>query len=71
MKYLVVIEESKTGYSAYSPDIPGCVTTGSSPEETELNMREAIAFHIDGLKEEGFEIPQPTCRLTYIEIEAA
>jgi len=70
MKYLIVIEKSKTGYSAYSPDLPGCVSTGSTIEETELNMREAIAFHLDGLKEEGYEIPKPTSHSSYVEIAA-
>ena len=51
MKYLIIIEKSDTGYSAYSPDLPGCVSTGSTPDETEQNMREAIEFHIDGLKD--------------------
>ena len=70
MKYLIVIEKSETGYSAYSPDLPGCVSTGNTTEETEKNMREAIAFHIDGLKEEGYEIPKPTSRSSYVEIAA-
>lgn len=70
VKYLIVIEKSETGYSAYSPDLPGCVSTGSTPEETEKNMQEAISFHIDGLKEEGYDIPQPTCRSSYVEIAA-
>lgn len=70
MKYLIVIEKSDTGYSAYSPDLPGCVTTGTTPEETEQNMQEAIKFHIDGLKEEGYDIPQPTSRSSYVEITA-
>ena len=70
MKYLIVIEKSKTGYSAYSPDLPGCVSTGNTIEETERNMREAISFHLDGLKEEGYEIPKPTSRSSYIEIAA-
>ena len=70
MKYLIVIEKSKTGYSAYSPDLPGCVSTGNTIEETEQNMREAISFHLDGLKEEGYEIPKPTSRSSYIEIAA-
>lgn len=70
MKYLIVIEKSKTGYSSYSPDLPGCVSTGSTIEETEENMRKAIAFHIDGLREEGYEIPLPTSRSTYVEIAA-
>ncbi|OGT63428.1 MAG: hypothetical protein A2W69_00750 [Gammaproteobacteria bacterium RIFCSPLOWO2_02_47_7] len=70
MKYLIIIEKSETGYSAYSPDLPGCVSTGSTPEETEQNMREAIAFHIEGLKEEGYEIPKPVSRSSYIEMAA-
>jgi predicted RNase H-like HicB family nuclease len=70
MKYLIVIEKSKTGYSAYSPDLPGCVSTGNTIEETEQSMREAISFHLDGLKEEGYEIPKPTSRSSYIEIAA-
>ena len=71
MRYLIVIEKSASGYSSYSPDVPGCVSTGNSPEETEMNMREAISFHIEGLRQEGYEIPLPTCRSSYIEIEAA
>jgi len=70
MKYLIVIEKSTTGYSAYSPDLPGCVSTGNTIEETEQSMREAISFHLDGLKEEGYEIPKPTSRSSYIEIAA-
>lgn len=70
MKYLIVIEKSETGYSAYSPDLPGCVSTGDTLENTEQNMREAIAFHIDGLREEGYEIPQPTSRSSYVEVAA-
>lgn len=62
MKYLIIIEKSETGYSAYSPDLPGCASTGSTPEETEQNMREAIQFHLDGLKEEGYEIPTPSAK---------
>jgi predicted RNase H-like HicB family nuclease len=70
MKYLIVIEESETGYSAYSPDIPGCVTTGSTQEETLANMREAITFHLDGLREEGFPIPKPSSVSSYVEVAA-
>jgi predicted RNase H-like HicB family nuclease len=70
MKYLIIIEESQTGYSAYSPDLPGCVSTGETLEEVERNMRVAIEFHIDGLKEEGFEIPRPSSRSSYVEIAA-
>jgi predicted RNase H-like HicB family nuclease len=70
MKYLIVIEESRTGYSAYSPDLPGCVSSGKTIEETEKNLREAIEFHIDGLKEEGFPVPEPTSRSSYVEVAA-
>ena len=70
MKYLIVIEKTETGFSAYSPDLPGCVSTGATEEETERNMREAIEFHIDGLREEGCEVPAPTSRSSYVEIAA-
>lgn len=60
MQYLIVIEQTETGYSAYSPDLPGCVSTGATREEVEQHMREAVEFHLDGLKLEGLEIPQPT-----------
>jgi len=59
MKYPVIIEGTKTGYSAFSPDLPGCVATGSSKEEIEKNMKDAIAFHLDGMYKEGLEVPQP------------
>jgi predicted RNase H-like HicB family nuclease len=67
MKYLVVIEETKTGYSAYSPDLPGCVSTGSTRAEVEQNMQEAIEFHVEGLQRGGFEVPQPRSYSTYVE----
>ena len=70
MKYLIIIEKSETGFSAYSPDLPGCVSTGSTSEEAEANMREAIEFHIAGLREEGYAIPVPSTRSSYVEIAA-
>ena len=70
MKYLIVVEKTETGFSAYSPDISGCVATGATEEETEANMKEAIAFHVEGLKQEGFPIPQPSTKSTYIEVAA-
>jgi predicted RNase H-like HicB family nuclease len=70
MKYLVVIESTETGYSAYSPDLPGCVSTGVTQSDVEQNMREAIAFHLEGLKLEGLAVPQPTTSSTYVEIAA-
>lgn len=67
MKYLVVIEPTSTGFSAYSPDLPGCVSTGASREECERNMHEAIAFHLDGLRQEGESIPPPTTSAAFVE----
>jgi len=68
MRYLIVIEKTETGYSAYSPDLLGCVSTGVTREEVEKNMQKAIEFHIEGMKLEGFEIPQPTTSSAYIEV---
>jgi len=70
MQYLTIIEKTATGYSAYSPDLLGCVSTGTTFEEVEQNMREAIEFHLEGLKLEGYEIPQPSTLSTYIEVAA-
>ena len=70
MKYLIVIEKTSTGFSAYSPDLPGCVATGRSREETEREMREAISFHLEGLKAEGEPVPQPQASSTYVEVPA-
>jgi predicted RNase H-like HicB family nuclease len=58
-KYLIVIERTDCGFSSYSPDIPGCISTGKSREEAERNMREAIEFHVDGLRQEGYPVPEP------------
>jgi predicted RNase H-like HicB family nuclease len=66
-KYLVVIEETETGFSAYSPDLPGCIATGTTREEVEREIREAIEFHLDGMKQEGMEIPAPHSYSTYCE----
>lgn len=70
MKYLIVIEETVNGYSAYSPDLPGCAAAGTTVEETERNMQLAVEFHLEGLRAEGFEIPLPTTRSSYVEIAA-
>lgn len=70
MQYLIVIEKTETGYSAYSPDLPGCVSTGTTREDVEQNMHEAIEFHLDGLKLEGLELPQPTTSSAYVEVAA-
>lgn len=70
MKYLILLEKTETGYSAYSPDLPGCVSTGATREEVEQNMREAIEFHLEGLKLEGLEIPKPSTLSAYVEVAA-
>jgi len=70
MRYLIVVEKSETGFSAYSPDVPGCVATGKTEAETESHMREAIEFHLDGMKEEGLPLPEPSARSAYVDITA-
>jgi predicted RNase H-like HicB family nuclease len=70
MRYLIVIEKTGTGYSAYSPDIPGCVATGATRDQAEHEMRSAIAFHIEGLKSEGMALPMPHSSSSYIEVPA-
>ena len=69
-KYLIIIEKTSTGFSAYSPDLDGCVSTGNTREEVELNMREAIAFHLDGLREDGQTAPEPHTYSAYVELPA-
>ena len=65
---MVVIEEINTGYSAFSPDLPGCVSTGSSKEEVEKNMKEAIVFHLEGIEKGGLKVPQPHSFSIYLEV---
>ena len=69
-RYLIVIEQTDSGYSSYSPDLPGCVSTGNSPEEAETNMRKAIEFHVDGLRQEGYPVPEPQAGSSYAELPA-
>lgn len=68
MKYLVVIEKTNTGYSAYSPDVPGCIATAASRDEVEREIKSAIAFHLEGLKQDGEELPQSSTSAAYIEV---
>ena len=65
-KYLVILEKSLNGYSAYSPDLPGCVATGRSRRETERQMESAITFHIEGLAQDGLPVPEPTSVSIYL-----
>jgi predicted RNase H-like HicB family nuclease len=67
MRYAIVIERAAGNYSAYVPDLPGCVATGPDVAAVEKNMREAIRFHIDGLKEDGLPIPEPRAIADYVE----
>ena len=70
MRYAIVVEKTENNYSAYVPDLPGCVATGQTLEETENEIRAAIAFHIDGLREDGLTIPQPVSIVEYLEVAA-
>ena len=67
-KYLVVFEKANDNYSAYSPDIPGCIATGSTRNEAEKNIKEAISFHIEGLAKDGSPLPEPSSFTEYIEV---
>ena len=67
MRYAIVIEKADGNYSAYVPDLPGCVATGVTVEAVEAEMREALRFHIEGLKADGLAIPAPTSIADYIE----
>ena len=70
MRYAIVIEKAENNYSAYVPDLPGCVSTGETVEETEKSIREAIAFHLDGMREDGTPIPPASSRVEYVEVAA-
>ena len=67
-RYLIVIEKTKTGLSSYLPDQPGCVSTGATRAEVEANMREAIEFHLEGMREEGYPIPEPSSESAYLDV---
>lgn len=69
-RYLVVVEHTVRGYSAYSPDLPGCISTGATRSAVEANMREAIEFHIEGLRLESLPIPEPSSESAYIGVAA-
>ena len=68
MRYAVVIEKAEGNYSAYVPDLPGCVATGATLEETERQILEAIEFHLEGMREEGLTIPEPTTVIQSVEV---
>ena len=68
MRYAVVIEKSDTGYGAYVPDLPGCVAAGETIEETSRLIKEAIEFHLEGIREDGLAVPEPTSVADYVEV---
>ena len=70
MRYSIVVEETVTGFSAYSPDLAGCAATGATKEDVEKRMKEAIEFHLEGLQEEGIAIPVPHSYSQYLEVSA-
>jgi predicted RNase H-like HicB family nuclease len=69
-RFLIIVEVTGTGYSAYSPDVPGCVSTGRTREGAEQNMREAIEFHLKGLRLQGLPAPETHTYSTYVEVPA-
>ena len=67
MRYAIVIEKADGNYSAYVPDLPGCVATGDTVKTVEAEIRDAIRFHIEGLKADGLPVPAPTSIADYVE----
>jgi len=70
MRYAIVIERAGSNYSAYVPDLPGCVATGATVEEAEESIRDAMALHLEGMREDGTPVPLPSSRVDYVEIVA-
>ena len=68
MRYAIVVERAVNNFSAYVPDLPGCVATGATVEETERLIREAIVLHLTGLREDGLPIPEPSSQVEYVEV---
>ena len=70
MRYAIVIEQAANNFSAYVPDLPGCIATGSTIQEVEEQIREAIVFHLDGLREDGTPAPPASSHVEYVDIAA-
>ena len=70
MRYAIVIEKAGNNYSAYVPDLPGCVAAGPTAAQVADSLREAIAFHLDGLREDGLPIPEPVSTVAYLDVAA-
>jgi predicted RNase H-like HicB family nuclease len=69
-RYLILIEPTATGFSAYSPDLAGCAATGETPDDVERNMRDAVELHVEGLRELGEAVPPPSISAAYVEVAA-
>ena len=70
MRFAIVIEQAEGNYSAYVPELPGCVATGATVQDLEAHIREAIEFHLEGMREDGLEVPMPQSKVEYIEVAA-
>lgn len=70
MRYAIVIERAEGNYSAYVPDLPGCIATGSTLKKVEADIRAAIALHIHGMREDGLTIPAPASKVDYVDVAA-
>jgi predicted RNase H-like HicB family nuclease len=70
MRYAVVVERAESNFAAYVPDLPGCVATGATAEETQERLREAIEMHLQGLREDGLPVPEPSSSVAYVEVTA-
>ena len=70
MRYAIVIDRAEGNYSAYVPDLPGCVATGATVAEVEAEIRDAIAFHLEGMREDGLAVPSPSSQVEYVEVAA-
>jgi predicted RNase H-like HicB family nuclease len=70
MRYAIVIEKAAGNYSAYVPDLPGCIATGTTVAEVEAEIRDAVVFHVQGLREDGLSVPAPESRVEYVEVAA-
>ena len=70
MKYLIVVEQTDTGFSAYCPDVPGCVVAAATQPEVEREMTEAVSFHLEGLRSDGVVAPEPHASVAYVNVPA-
>lgn len=70
LRYAIVIEKAENNYAAYVPDLPGCVATGQTREQTEQEIRQAIELHLRGMREDGLPIPEPVSQVEYLEVPA-